>query len=59
VRDQIYKIGDGKLGYQYASYASGADQSTADVKRDLPAGDGSLGIGESHVRTIDRLGHCQ
>jgi hypothetical protein len=35
------------------------DDATADVKGDLPAGEASLVVGESHVRTIDRLGRCR
>jgi hypothetical protein len=31
--------------------------STADVKGDLPVGDASLVVGESHGPTIDHLGH--
>jgi hypothetical protein len=43
------------VGDEDTSDASWADNATADVKRDLPVSDGSLDIGESHVRTIDLL----
>jgi hypothetical protein len=42
-----------------ASYASCADHPTADVKGDLPAGDASLVVGKSQVRTVDCLGPCR
>ena len=47
-----------RMRSQDASYASWADHPTANVKGDLPAGGASLVVGESQVRTIDRLGRC-
>jgi hypothetical protein len=41
------------------SDASWADHPTADIKGDLSAGDASLVVGESQVRTIDSLGRCR
>ena len=41
------------------SDASWANYPTADVKGDLPVSDGSLVVGESQARTIDRLGRSR
>jgi hypothetical protein len=37
--------------------ASWADHPAADLKGDLPVDDGSLGIKEGRIRTINQLGH--